>query len=82
MTRNPLSPYGCICDSGYYMQQSGCLACDYLVPTCQKCSTTSVNTLIPIHMPPILSSGTDYLSCDACELGRYVRPVNVTSLTE
>ena len=40
----------CSCNSGYHMSETGCLACDYLVPLCTECSEVTEDTLIPLYM--------------------------------
>ena len=65
----------CKCNEGYYMTSKGCRTCEYMLPGCTVCNTTTSNTGIPLYSAASMLEGDTtpkYLDCEECVYGRYV----------
>ena len=66
--------YGsCTCENGYWLTEFGCKKCSELIPGCDECYKTSMNTMIPLYSGAEVgySSRTYYLDCRKCGYHNY-----------
>ena len=56
------------------MTSKGCRTCDYMLPGCTTCNSTTTNTGIPLYAAASLDSdgSQKYLDCEKCVYGRFV----------
>ena len=62
----------CECFEGYYMTNTGCQTCDYMIPGCDDCVIDSSNTGLPLFGAAQFLDSQMYLRCNSCGYGRYV----------
>ena len=67
----------CTCDEGFYLTDLGCKTCSELIPGCERCYTTYLNTKIPLYTGANVGVNNKqlYLDCGKCNYSSYrVRP--------
>ena len=63
----------CECVDGFYMTDTGCHTCEYLVPMCNSCTVGTTYSGFPIYGVAQFQEAQQYLQCESCDFGRFVQ---------